>query len=449
MDDLKAGNAEEDKNHWIEMLDKVPRLSVILANEVFSNNYYALEHWSEIQRSRFSLIILQKLQEFLGNTDGNNRITIDELYGYVVTELKREKADLKPWKWDPGDKLGPTELMRVNKTAAPLSTVVQNSNSDAGLKNGKFKQKKCFVISPLKGKRAEWVLKHVIDRGCLRAGYEAKRSDHLLTAEIMPTVIRELRESPMTVAYLGPTEGQWSPNVMIEVGFRLATNKPIVLLREEPLENEEPLPFDIKDRRTIYLPRQQAEVKQDLEKTIEDVAESIRFLEESGEKPSNWNSDHPIAKLSFKIGKGSGTFLESSPAADALFAKAGIEGGLCTVELSEFISSLQAAMHPAQGEAFFEEQDKLIGKMFGPFWKVAKDKMPVATVPIIFSGDANRKAYLPIIVEHSQEGEDILLRILYLDVSGKLSESLWAQERISVCNLRGYDSKTTVAAMTS
>jgi hypothetical protein len=253
----------------------------------------------------------------------------------------------------------------------------------------------------------------------------------------MPFAIRELREAPMTIAYLGPTEGQWSPNVMIEVGFRLATSKPIVLLREAPDENEEPLPFDIKDRRTIYLPKSQSEKGQDLEKTIKDLAEYMQALEETEVTDSLWSSDHPFAQQSFKIGENNGIFLDSSPAADILFAKAGIESGLRSVDLRDFIRSIHDAMSPAQGTAFLAEQTRLIGQLIAPIWKVARNEMPVATVPIIFSEDVSRKAYLPIVVERSQEGDVMFLNILYLDVSGVITESTWGRQKIYVCDLRG------------
>ena len=435
-DDLKNGNALEDKDRCKEQLARIPKLSLIVAHEVFSANYYTLAHCRELQRSGFSTHLLHTLEAFTADSEGKNQLTIDELYGQIVNQLKQDGSDLKPWKWDPGNTLGMAELMRAQRKVTPLERA-RNRGGHLKGSNGKTKPKKCFVISPLKTARAEWVLNHIIDPGCKRAGYEAQRSDHLLTAEIMPTVIKELRECPMTIAYLGPTDEQWSPNVMIEVGFRLATCKPIVLLREEPLEDEEPLPFDIKDRRTIYLPTHQAEMGQDLERTIENVAEYIRALEGTEERGSLWNSDHPLAHLSFKIGENSGTFLYSSPSADALFSNAGITSGLRSVDLESFIRNVHEAMPPPQGHAFLQEQGLLIGQLVAPAWRVAKNDMPVATVPIIFSSAAERKAHLPIIVEHSQQGDELFLKILYLDVSGKLTEGTWDRQKIHICDLRG------------
>ena len=452
-DDLKAGNAEEDRNHCLEMLNRIPKLSLIVAHEVFLANYYTLMHWRELQRSEFSPIILRGLKEFLADSDGDSRITVDELYGHVVNQLRQSGSDLKPWKWDPGIAIGPTELVRVPERVAS-SAKTRDRRIDAGAGKASFKLESCFVISPLKGERAQWVLERAIVPGCLRAGYRAARSDHLLKPEIMPTVIQELREAPMTVAYLGPsisgdhdTTPQWSPNVMIEVGFRLAMGKPIVLLREEPDEKEEPLPFDIKDRRTIYLPK--SGEGQDLEKTIENIADYIRALKETEVTGSLWNSDHPFAQLSFKIGENNGTFLDSSPAADSLFAKAGIECGLRSIDLASFIRNICDAMPLSQGDAFLAEQRQLIGQLVAPFWKVARNEMPVATVPIIFAEQTSRRAYLPIIVERSQQGDVMFLKILYLDVSGKVTERGGrGKSKIYVCDLRGEEVNDSAMAAT-
>ena len=434
--DLKQGDAVQDKEDYcISLLKKTEKLSFIVTHEIFSANYYTLEHRSELQRSGFSSSFLQALQELRNSGTDGAAITVDAVYGKTVSQLKHFGCDYKPWKWDPGNAIGRTEFVRTIPKKLPVTRQKPGTQSS----NGPAKLKSCFVISPLTGDKANWVFSNIIEPGCLRAGYKANRSDKKWTAEIMPDVLRELQESPMTVAYLGPTNGHWSANVMIEVGYRLATGRPIVPLREMPLPHEhiEPLPFDIKDRRTIFLPSKQGEEKQELEEAIESVAEYIRSLENTQDRGSLWNSDHPLAHLSFKIGKQNGTFLNSSPAADALFSKAGIENGLCSIELNNFIQSIHKAMSPSQGTAFLSEQNQLIGRFLAPAWQVANNDMPVATVPIIFSQDAEAKAYLPVIVEHSQQGDELFLKILYLDVSGKITESSWARRKIFICDLRG------------
>src|SRR5262249_61685812 len=99
--------------------------------------------------------------------------------------------------------------------------------------------KVCFVISPLGPerssvrKRADYVLETSIQPACERAGYDAVRADGGVGRDIVMGTTTALQNAPMAVAYLGPTPeavpgsregtGCWNANVMIEIGYRLAS----------------------------------------------------------------------------------------------------------------------------------------------------------------------------------------------------------------------------------
>ena len=51
----------------------------------------------------------------------------------------------------------------------------------------------------------------------------------------MPVITGHLSGAPMAIAYLGLRKSPgWRQDVILEVGFRMATGKPLVLLSESP-----------------------------------------------------------------------------------------------------------------------------------------------------------------------------------------------------------------------
>lgn len=97
----------------------------------------------------------------------------------------------------------------------------------------------CFVIMPI-GKaqteehaRFSKVLKDIIEPACNAAGYKAHRADQSGgTALIHVNMLTRLFYAPMAVCDLTG----WNPNVLFELGFRQAFNKPVVLIQEEGTE---------------------------------------------------------------------------------------------------------------------------------------------------------------------------------------------------------------------
>jgi len=81
--------------------------------------------------------------------------------------------------------------------------------------------------------------------------YEVIPSGTQFPSRISDAELDALRRDPIVVAYLGSERhGGWSPTVMFEVGYRLATSKPLVLVAHEG----DAVPFDLEDARRIEIP---------------------------------------------------------------------------------------------------------------------------------------------------------------------------------------------------
>ena len=105
-------------------------------------------------------------------------------------------------------------------------------------------KKTCFVVSVI-GKdnsteriHADNVFNHIIEPALLNE-FEVTRADKMYHADkIDNKIFSSLKDADLVVADLTGT----NPNVFLEVGYRMALEKPIIFLVQK---NSEPLPFDI------------------------------------------------------------------------------------------------------------------------------------------------------------------------------------------------------------
>ena len=132
--------------------------------------------------------------------------------------------------------------------------------------------KACFVISPMGAsvgdtqRRSDYVLQNFIKPACLKAGYDAKRSDELDDNDITRAIRDSLLGSPMAVAYLGSRfsctaqangckiSPAWNDNVMVEVGYRLAAQLPLLLVCDDPYPGNLELPTILGHMKTDFIP---------------------------------------------------------------------------------------------------------------------------------------------------------------------------------------------------
>lgn len=276
----------------------------------------------------------------------------------------------------------------------------------------------CFLIMPYNVPRSQEVLKTYVSPACKMAGVVAMRSDWEVSRDVIPQMLSALREEPLALAYLG--KPPWNPNVMLEIGYRLAVGRPLVIVRDKPSGTEATLPFDLSNLRVIELPPEGAGIPTPGEVKTS-VAEITRTLRDRMLEKDAWSHPHPTATAKFFIESGESIYLESSEEADELFGMP-----LRGRSVRDFIERIGDLMSALQHKAFLEEQQKLFGQVIVPqFFK--RGQVPTASIPIVLdaandSGRAERRAYLPVIVNYCKLGGEVVLRVLYLEVTGALRE---------------------------
>ncbi len=323
-------------------------------------------------------------------------------------------------------------LKGYRRTVPNVSKAESEDDGDEG------QRKRCFLIMPYIGQRSEDVLKMYIEAACDIAGLETFRADWDLSARVGGSMMSALRDDPMAIAYLG--KPPWNANVMLEVGFRLAVNQPLVFLREAVEEGEEKLPFDLSDYRVIFLPNgtEQNRNPEIIRKTAQKIAEQVKAqLEEDGKIKRLWKLPHPIATARFFDNR-ENQYTESSREADRVFQCA-----LKGMPVDKFVQALADLMDPHQYNAFLEEQLKLFTQVFAPdAFKIlgGKEKVPIATVPIVIRrhnsdpGLINR-AFLPVIERYWKMSGEVIMTVLYLDVTGVVERHATQDGELWLANL--------------
>ena len=157
----------------------------------------------------------------------------------------------------------------------------------------------CFVISPIGEpgsevrKRADQVLKHVLEPAAERCGYEALRSDKISEpGQITNQVIQHILDDPMVIADLTDSNG----NVFYELALRHAIRKPLVQLISEG----EKIPFDVAGMRTISVNHRDLDSAQQARQEIEKQIEAVEH-----KKPEEIDSPITVA-LDFQTLRQSG-----------------------------------------------------------------------------------------------------------------------------------------------
>jgi hypothetical protein len=307
----------------------------------------------------------------------------------------------------------------------------------------------CFVISPLgpdrsaTRDRADFVLETYIKPACQEADYEALRADHGVGRDIVEGTTTALQNAPMAVAYMGsahectpsPRDGAiyWNANVMIEVGYRLASRLPLIFLCDQNSDGELPdLPMNLKTLNVICLPLPDPKNPRWVDSRSQDVVRNlVRQFQEEEQAKRILDSMHATATINASSSKGAAPkdlyYTAASDVADDLFGADGQDGQgarLVGLTMQQFLRDVQKRMHPAQWRAFEQDQDAARSKL--KLRASGKDeKQSIATVPIVFEHHENsyynHRAFLPIIVDDYRPKDRRVnwfnLRVLYLNVT--------------------------------
>jgi len=250
---------------------------------------------------------------------------------------------------------------------------------------------------------------------------------------VFQEIMEALQSDPMVIVYLGPPKLGWNPNVMMELGARILTGAPYLVITDSTSDGKQyNLPFNLRDNRVVDIPEQE-------ENNLELGAIKIRTIRErikDADKDDRWDYLYPGATVEIQIGdesEGASKFKEASKKLETLFEMKGIVGR----EVSSVVDHLLEKMPPFQIKPFNEEQANLVGRLLVP--TSSRVSRIHATVPIVFQNHHTYKgrAFLPIIVSFTfNKLTNILrLRILYIDVTSatKLDE----QKGYYICSLTG------------
>ncbi len=303
--------------------------------------------------------------------------------------------------------------------------------------------KVCFVISPFGTSaskvRADYVVNTYIKPVCTRLGYEPLEPGSDLGQDIISGTNTALENAPMAVAYMAcePVReggGGWNANVMIAIGYRLASRLPLILLCDQKPDGGRPdLPLNVSMLNVIDLPRPDPRTLNWQDPEPDETVNRLRkqFLDE--ERAGRiLNSKFPVAAINADSAQAtlpsSLYYTAASLDANNVFGiepEAGHGPRLVGRTLEQFYAGLQKRMHPAQYRAFMRDQKRAINKL--QRWAMREDKkQSAAMVPIVFEHHEdeayNHRAYLPIVVEdflppHDRRLSWYNLRVLYLNVT--------------------------------
>jgi hypothetical protein len=275
--------------------------------------------------------------------------------------------------------------------------------------------KKACVIQAISGvgpqvrDRADRVLQSIIEPACREAGYEAVRADDLDRKTIAEPIISALWMYPLAIADLAAPP--WDPNVLMNVGYRLATGRPIVLLADT-------------DPKPDLLPLQLRNVHIDIIDPVNTgkagVESLIRSIKKYGPEVNYWESDYPTIEfsISFRSPDG-GRFIFVNDKAAKLYGL-GHPEELIGRPVTEVDPRLKNFVPDEQYyEEFERDQMAILGRV------VARDPDPkTASIPLWFTkhevDSEIDKIYWPVLVQYryvsDEEGADIVMRVIFINV---------------------------------
>lgn len=281
--------------------------------------------------------------------------------------------------------------------------------------------RRCFVITPIgepdsrDRKHSDWVFRELIAPACARLLPRCLVVHPLdqVGADVWGDISNTLFSADHVIAYLGLPP--WNPNVMVEVGYRLATGKPLVILAPRTS-----LPFDLTNRRTIMLPENPTEMSRaDAGKAVDEI---VRVMTERETQDLGWDDLRPTATIEVDLRdvpvKEHRVGDASQETADLFDLPRTHLIGMSPDDLIEHLGSL---MDERQHKAFVQEQTQLYAQV--DVLSVAKRPL-YAEVPIFLTRHRDpsyfHRAFLPAILARERVEDRLLIRIVYVDVSRHL-----------------------------
>jgi class 3 adenylate cyclase len=288
----------------------------------------------------------------------------------------------------------------------------------------------CFIISEIddRNPRILDVMEKLVVPACKRANFLPRRADRIPGPDRIAVIKEQLAAAPLVVAYLGQPVPHWNADVILEVGFRLATGKPLVMIHEAPPPSADGsvpslkalLPFYLLHRTTVEVA---AQPQQSLDRLVAEIN-----LAQHDRPEGKWSSTHPKVELQFTNLRTDVRLNEVSPAAKELF---GLENEMETHQLVGVLERIRERMDEVQFKAYLREQSEILAKIQaeGAGFASVDDgqTLPLARVPIIFKNntgmhepDRKPQGHLPVLLRYSLDRGMIKLRTLFIPVSESL-----------------------------
>lgn len=272
--------------------------------------------------------------------------------------------------------------------------------------------RKACVIQANDGKareRADRVLHSIIEPACHATGYEPFRVDELDRTTIAQPIISALNTYPLAIADLAAPP--CDPNTLLEVGFRLATGRPIVFLADA----------DPKGSLLMLGQRKVSVHTIDPNNPAADVERLIFNINKYVSEINYWESDYPTIEfsISFRSMDGGRVIFANDRVArlygvDRAEELIGMPVNDVDARLKDFVPD------EAYYEAYSNDQNAILGKI------TKRDPGPkTASVPLWFTKpDAHPERdniYWPVLVQQryvsDETDADIVMRVIFINIS--------------------------------
>ena len=257
-----------------------------------------------------------------------------------------------------------------------MSTDTSTKTRNGVSRNEVSKSNRCFVVLPY-DKHGTDFYETYARPACERAGFSAERADQQLCHDIAEGIVTSLGIAPMVIAYLGSPP--WNENVILELGYRLATRLPMVIMcDEQPDHSNFTLPFQLTTMRVEKVP-----ACEDVEETLRDeiVARTAEIMRAEARRSTTLACNQAIAVIHAPAGAFSGreaVYANASSRAMQLF---GADGQLVGRTLEQFVEDRKNDMPDYQFKTFCWEQERLAQNP-------SPDTSVIATTPIVFATGA-------------------------------------------------------------
>jgi hypothetical protein len=280
-------------------------------------------------------------------------------------------------------------------------------------------KKHAFIIQAVDSnasrQRADRVLRSIIEPACAATGYDAVRDLQTnqandLQAKIVEPIISALNTHPLVIADLAAPP--WNPDVLVKVGFRLATGRPIVFLADTD-PNQEIL--------TLQLRNVSTHIINAATPGRGDVDSLIRSIKKYSSEVNAWESDYPTIEfsISFKDPEGGRFIFANEKAARAY----GLNhpDDLVGRPINEVDPKLRLFFPDDEyWQAYEDDQNAILGQIVRRVPDPKTARVPLWFTKHVVAGE-NDKIYWPVLAQYryvsNEDQADIVMRVMFINVS--------------------------------